>query len=92
MRSYQLKDLSESETKELLQRPRIDFTSIFDAVRPIVDSVRERGDEAVLEYTERFDRAQPSPLVECVADMPEPELPADVKVCILLLPCCCFSC
>jgi len=79
MRSYQLKDLSDSEIKELLQRPRIDFTSIFDAVRPIVEAVQERGDAAVLEYTERFDRSAPSPLVELVADMPDPELPADVK-------------
>ena len=32
-------------------------------VRAILDAVRERGDEAVLEYTERFDRRRPASLV-----------------------------
>ena len=38
------------------QRPRVDFTSILDTVKPIVDAVAERGDEAVLEFTEKFDK------------------------------------
>ena len=32
---------------------------VRDAARRIVDDVRDRGDEALLEYTERFDRVRP---------------------------------
>ena len=32
---------------------------IRDAARRIVESVRDRGDEALIEYTERFDGARP---------------------------------
>ena len=35
---------------------------IRDAARNIVEDVRERGDEALLEYTERFDGVRPEPI------------------------------
>ena len=36
--------------------------SVRDAARRIVEDVRDRGDEAVLEYTERFDGVRPGPI------------------------------
>ncbi|CAN5518799.1 histidinol dehydrogenase [soil metagenome] len=36
-------------------------TKVRDTVRSIVEDVRERGDEALLEYTERFDGVRPEP-------------------------------
>lgn len=59
----------------LLTRPRIDFTSIFSTVNPIVEDVRQRGDEAVKDYTSRFDRVHLDSVVVRVEDLPEPELP-----------------
>ena len=40
-----------------------DLARVEPDVRAILDAVRERGDEAVLEYTERFDRRRPQSLV-----------------------------
>ena len=35
---------------------------VRDAARRIVTDVRDRGDEALLEYTERFDGLRPDPV------------------------------
>lgn len=56
-------DARETDTKEFVARLRRPggFLSekIRDAARRIVADVRDRGDEALLEYTERFDGARP---------------------------------
>src|SRR6478736_7443006 len=44
----------------LLPRAEVDVDAIVTQVRPIVDAVRERGTEAVLEFAERFDRVRPT--------------------------------
>lgn len=59
-------DARSTDPKELagkLRRPG-GFLSpgVRDATRRIVEDVRERGDEALLEYTERFDGARPDPI------------------------------
>jgi histidinol dehydrogenase len=48
------------ELRATLPRAGIDVDAALHQVRPVVDAVRERGVEAVLEYTERFDRVRPS--------------------------------
>lgn len=51
------------EVVEKLRRPGGFLTpEIRDAARKIVADVRERGDEALLDYTERFDGIRPDPL------------------------------
>jgi len=55
MKSFDYKTLSQEQKKKLLRRPKIDFTSIFETVQPILDEVREKGDEAVAAYTRQFD-------------------------------------
>ena len=47
----------------LSRRGDEDLARVEQAVRAILDAVRERGDEAVLEYTERFDGRRPESLV-----------------------------
>lgn len=42
MKSYKLSELTTSEVDSLKARPRIDFSSIFGTVQPIVDDVRNR--------------------------------------------------
>ncbi|HKI45206.1 MAG TPA: histidinol dehydrogenase [Balneolales bacterium] len=49
-------NLSEEQRAELCTRPRINSTDIYERVQEILDQVRQRGDEALLEYTEKFDR------------------------------------
>jgi histidinol dehydrogenase len=44
----------------LLPRAEVDVDAVTHQVRPILDAVRERGVDAVLELSERFDRVRPS--------------------------------
>src|SRR4051812_30548270 len=48
-----------AELRALLPRADVDVDAVLHQVRPLVDAVRERGVEAVLELTERFDRVRP---------------------------------
>ncbi|KAJ7969135.1 Histidinol dehydrogenase, chloroplastic [Quillaja saponaria] len=79
MKSYRLSELTQAEVVNLKARPRIDFSSIFSTVHPIVDDVRKRGDAAVKEYTSRFDKVQVDKIVENVSELPDPVLDAAVK-------------
>jgi histidinol dehydrogenase len=53
---------------------------VEEAVREILGAVRERGDEAVLEYSRRFDAAEPESLVVSAEELDEAmaKLTADV--------------
>jgi len=42
-----------------MPRAEVDVDAVVERVRPILDAVRERGTEAVLEYSEQFDRVRP---------------------------------
>ncbi|KAF9434950.1 trifunctional histidinol dehydrogenase [Entomortierella beljakovae] len=55
MKSYKLNGLSSEEQRKLLLRPIIQSNDIMARVKPIVEGVRERGDAALLELTEKFD-------------------------------------
>ncbi|CAN1839060.1 Histidinol dehydrogenase, chloroplastic [Linum perenne] len=79
MKSYRLSDLSPVEVEGLKARPRIDFTSIFSVVNPIVDDVRTGGDAAVKEYTAKFDKVNLDSVVMNVSELPTPELDANVR-------------
>jgi len=47
-----------AQRARLLRRAEIQIDELIERVRPIVQSVRERGDEALIEFTARFDRVQ----------------------------------
>ena len=47
---------NKSEWAELLRRPSLDVTQLFDIVRPIVNEVAAKGDAALRAYAERFDK------------------------------------
>jgi histidinol dehydrogenase len=48
------------ELRAILPRAEIDVDAVTHVVRPMVDAVRERGVDAVLELTERFDKVRPA--------------------------------
>ncbi|XP_057970261.1 histidinol dehydrogenase, chloroplastic-like isoform X2 [Malania oleifera] len=79
MKSYRLSELTHAEVNSLKTRPRIDFSSIFSLVHPIVDDVCHRGDAAVRDYTARFDKVDMDKIVEIVSELPDPELDASTK-------------
>lgn len=50
---------SPPELRAILPRADVDVDAVLHQVRPLVDAVAERGVEAVLELTEKFDRVRP---------------------------------
>jgi histidinol dehydrogenase len=49
-----------AELRATLPRAEYDVDAALHHVRPVVEAVRHRGVEAVLEYTEKFDRVRPA--------------------------------
>src|SRR5438270_741670 len=58
---YALATLDDSQRKRLLRRAETQIDELTERVRPIIQAVHERGDEALLEFTARFDRVQLTP-------------------------------
>jgi len=55
---YELASMDPAQRARLLRRAEIQIDELIEYVRPIVQGVRERGDEALIEFTARFDRVQ----------------------------------
>lgn len=79
MKTYRLADLHSTEIHNLKSRPRLDFSSMFGVVGPIIEDVRKRGDAAVIDYTTKFDGVNLDKVVDCVADLPDPKLDPAVQ-------------
>ncbi len=69
--------INESESGELLARKAAPLAEAEAVVRPIIDDVRKRGDEAVFEYARKFDGfdrdtalVRQNEIDRAVADMP----------------------
>jgi histidinol dehydrogenase len=58
---YELAFMSAAERTRLLQRAETQIDELSERARPILQEVRQRGDEALLEFTERFDRVKLTP-------------------------------
>src|SRR5450759_3194820 len=58
---YELATLADAERTRLLRRSELQIDELTDRVRPILQEVRQRGDEALIEFTERFDRVKLTP-------------------------------
>src|SRR5260370_5799604 len=55
---YELSTMEIGERGGLLGRGEIQIEELVERVRPIVEAVRDRGDDALIEFTGRFDRVQ----------------------------------
>ncbi|GAC1360885.1 MAG: histidinol dehydrogenase [Ktedonobacteraceae bacterium] len=58
---YELASLDAAQRTRLLRRAELAIDDLLDYVRPIVRAVRDRGDEALIEFMERFDHVQLTP-------------------------------
>ena len=58
MNIYRLNELSEEKREFILKRAELDITEHMKVATAVSDDVKLRGDAAVLEYTERFDRVK----------------------------------
>jgi histidinol dehydrogenase len=52
---FKLSELSLAERKSLYRRSGVDFADLIPVVAPMIEQVRRRGDDAVREFTLRFD-------------------------------------
>lgn len=55
---YELATMDASQRARLLRRAEIQIDELIERVRPIIQEVRQRGDQALIEFTTRFDRVQ----------------------------------
>lgn len=55
---YELASMDAAQRARLMRRAEIQIDDLIERVRPIVQAVRDRGDEALLEFTARFDHVQ----------------------------------
>ena len=62
-----------SEWKMLLERPHMNTEQLTDTVCSVLADVRERGDRAVLDYEEKFDKVRMTQLAVTDAEMDEAE-------------------
>src|SRR2546427_8164182 len=58
---YELSTMNASQRQRLLRRAELQIDELTERVRPIIQAVRERGDEALVEFTTCFDHVQLSP-------------------------------
>ena len=58
MNIYRLNELSDEKREFILKRAELDITEHMKVAAAVSDDVKQRGDAAVLEYTERFDRVK----------------------------------
>lgn len=52
---HHLEKLTPAERQKILRRSETDISTLIETVRPILDGVRRQGDQALLEYSEKFD-------------------------------------
>src|SRR6266516_1415491 len=55
---YELSSMDATQRVRLVRRAELQINELIERVRPIVQAVRERGDEALVEFTARFDSVQ----------------------------------
>jgi histidinol dehydrogenase len=58
---YELDKLDAAQRGRIMRRAETQIDELIEYVRPIVQAVRDRGDEALLEFMERFDRVKLRP-------------------------------
>ncbi len=52
---YQLKDMPKEDYERIMKRSEVETESILEDVKKIINDVKERGDEALVEYTKKFE-------------------------------------
>ena len=61
IRFHELEKLSTAEKAALFKRTESDLGQYIEAVAPIVEAVKERGDQALVEFARQFDKAELDP-------------------------------
>ena len=78
MKTWKYESLDATSLSLLCKRPRMNTADISARVQSIIDDVHLRGDEAVLDLTEKYDGVRPNPLLWTVR--PKEVIPVDGDV------------
>lgn len=62
MKTYTYSSLTPEQIQALIRRPKMETSSIFKQVQPILDDVEQEGDSAIISYNKKFDGHSPDPL------------------------------
>lgn len=62
-----------NEWAQLVERPHLDISQLNGVVSSVLDDIRQRGDEAVKYYEQKFDKVELSSLAVTEAEMTEAE-------------------
>ncbi len=75
-----------NEWAQLVERPHLDISQLNGVVSSVLDDIRQRGDEAVKHYEQKFDKVEMSSLAVTEAEMTEAEalVSDELKVAIAL--------
>ena len=68
-----LKYPEEKDWETILARPTFETASLNKTVQDVLDDIRDRGDKAVLEYGEKFDKVKLNSLIVSQAEIEESE-------------------
>ncbi|MCD8179716.1 MAG: histidinol dehydrogenase [Tannerellaceae bacterium] len=70
-----------SQWNELIKRPALDVSGLFDTVQTVLDEVRKEGDKAVKRYGEKFDNVSLQSLLVSGEEFAEAEknIPEELK-------------
>lgn len=68
----------------LMKRAQADIEGVMEAVKPLIAAVKERGDDALIEYAAKFEKANLTTIKATPAEFDEAEkaLPEDLKAAI----------
>lgn len=69
-----------SDWKSILSRPTLNTATLRDTVLQVLGAIREKGDKAVIEYEEKFDKVKLSSLEVTEEEFAETELLTDSKL------------
>ena len=69
-----------SDWKSILSRPTLNTATLCDTVLQVLGAIREKGDKAVIEYEEKFDKVKLSSLEVTEEEFAEAELLTDSKL------------
>ena len=69
-----------SDWKSILSRPTLNTATLRDTVLQVLGEIREKGDKAVIEYEEKFDKVKLSSLEVTEEEFAEAELLTDSKL------------
>lgn len=52
---YRLKEMSTEDYERIMKRSEVETASVLETVQDVVDNVKTRGDQALVEYTKQFE-------------------------------------